>query len=195
MRDRAASCSTTRTRTAPPAHSSSPEVAAGFPTISKDGKTYTFTIQPGFKFSNGKPVTAAELRRRVQPRREPEACSRPASPFMDVIVGASAVIDGKASTISGVKAAGNKLTIKLTRPAPDLHRPPDDAVLRGHRPARSRRASTRTASTRPVGCGPYYIAARDAEQVDHAQAEPVLQGHAPAQRRHDRRQRSATRST
>ena len=38
---------------------------------------------------------------------------------MDVIVGASAVIDGKASTISGVKAVGNKLTIALTSPAPD----------------------------------------------------------------------------
>ena len=31
---------------------------AGLPVISKDGKTYTFTVKPGFKFSNGKAVTA-----------------------------------------------------------------------------------------------------------------------------------------
>src|SRR5262249_21580691 len=35
-----------------------PEVAAGLPVISKDGKNYTFTVKPGYKFSNGKPVTA-----------------------------------------------------------------------------------------------------------------------------------------
>ena len=49
-----------------------PEVAAGLPVISKDGKTYTFTIKSGFKFSNGKAVNGEELRRRVQPFREPE---------------------------------------------------------------------------------------------------------------------------
>src|SRR5215211_7633348 len=30
-----------------------PEVAQGFPKISKDGKTYTFTLKKGYRFSNG----------------------------------------------------------------------------------------------------------------------------------------------
>ena len=34
-----------------------PEVA-GFPLVSADGRTYTFRIRKGFRFSNGKPVTA-----------------------------------------------------------------------------------------------------------------------------------------
>src|SRR5437667_5723575 len=34
-----------------------PEVA-GFPHISKDGKTYTFVVRKGFRFANGEPVTA-----------------------------------------------------------------------------------------------------------------------------------------
>ena len=34
------------------ARSSSPEAAAGFPTISNDGKTYTFTVRRAFKFSD-----------------------------------------------------------------------------------------------------------------------------------------------
>ena len=41
-----------------------PEGAAGFPIVSKDGKTYTIKIRPGFRFSNGKPVTG-----RITPTR------------------------------------------------------------------------------------------------------------------------------
>src|SRR2546428_8942936 len=35
-----------------------PEAAKTMPTISADGKTYTFTIRPGFKFNTGETVTA-----------------------------------------------------------------------------------------------------------------------------------------
>ena len=40
-----------------------PQAATAFPTVSKDGKTYTFHIRPGLKFSNGSPVTAASFQR------------------------------------------------------------------------------------------------------------------------------------
>ena len=35
-----------------------PEVAAAFPRVSSDGKTYTFTLRSGFRFSDGTPVHA-----------------------------------------------------------------------------------------------------------------------------------------
>ena len=40
-----------------------PEGAAGFPIISKNGRTYTFKIRPGFRFSppSGQPVTAVPV--------------------------------------------------------------------------------------------------------------------------------------
>ena len=39
-----------------------PEVSAGMPIVSKDGKTYTFTIRSGYRFSNGEPLYAATSR-------------------------------------------------------------------------------------------------------------------------------------
>ena len=38
-----------------------PDLATALPTISGDGKTYTFGIRPGMAFSNGAPVTAATV--------------------------------------------------------------------------------------------------------------------------------------
>src|SRR6266700_5765728 len=49
-----------------------PEVAAGLPVVSKGGKTYTFTIRPGFKFSNGQPVTALSFKRAIDRLAEPK---------------------------------------------------------------------------------------------------------------------------
>ena len=56
-----------------------PEAAAGLPNVSADGKTYTFTVREGFRFSppSNEPVTAASfkaalvrvLSRRCSPRR------------------------------------------------------------------------------------------------------------------------------
>ena len=96
-----------------------PEVAAGLPIVSKDGKTYTFTIRSGFRFSNGQPVTAQSFvnafNRFANPRMQSTGIQ-----FLDIIQGAQAVIDGKASTVSGVTAQGNRLVIRLTRASPDL---------------------------------------------------------------------------
>jgi len=38
-----------------------PEAAVGSPIVSKDGKTYTFKVRPGMKFSTGENVTAASF--------------------------------------------------------------------------------------------------------------------------------------
>lgn len=35
-----------------------PAAAAGLPRVSADGKTFTITVRPGFRFSDGKAVTA-----------------------------------------------------------------------------------------------------------------------------------------
>jgi peptide/nickel transport system substrate-binding protein len=96
-----------------------PEVAAGMPTVSRDGRTYTFTVRNGFRFSNGQPVTAANFAYAINRALNPQMQS-PAGPFMADIVGAQAVLDGKARTASGIQVRGNRLTIRLTQVAPDF---------------------------------------------------------------------------
>ena len=96
-----------------------PEAAAGLPTVARDGKTYTFRIKPGFKFSNGANVTAANFAESINRSLDPKMQS-PAAHFIEDIVGAKAVLDGKAARASGVTARGNTLTVRLTKVAPDF---------------------------------------------------------------------------
>ena len=84
-----------------------PEVAAGLPVISKDGKTYTFTIKPGFKFSNGKAVNAKSFGDAFKRFAEPEdAVAGLAVPRHRQGAQASSTARRR---VSGVKANGNKL--------------------------------------------------------------------------------------
>ena len=76
-----------------------PEVVDRF-TVSKDGRTYTFELKQTFRFHTGAAVTAQSFadafNRDAQPRLE-----SPATAFMHEIVGAAAVIDGKAAVDLG----------------------------------------------------------------------------------------------
>jgi peptide/nickel transport system substrate-binding protein len=98
-----------------------PEVASALPTVSHNGRTYTFQIRDGFRFSppSDAPVTAqtflATIERTLSPRMH-----SPADAFIGAIVGARAYKDGKADHIAGVSARGATLTIKLTQPDPIL---------------------------------------------------------------------------
>jgi ABC-type transport system substrate-binding protein len=67
-----------------------PEVAQ-LPLVSADGRTYTFRIRNGFRFSNGKPVTARNfawaINRALNPRQQ-----SPGGTFMTDVAGAQAVL-------------------------------------------------------------------------------------------------------
>jgi peptide/nickel transport system substrate-binding protein len=97
-----------------------PELASNWPKISRDGRTYTFTIRKGVRFSTGAPVSAANIAHAINRSLNP-ALKAPllAEQFRD-IVGADAVLAGRAETASGVRASGRKLVIKLTKPVGDF---------------------------------------------------------------------------
>jgi ABC-type oligopeptide transport system substrate-binding subunit len=96
-----------------------PEGASSF-RVSNGGRVYTFTIRPGFRFSNGAPVKAANYAFAIN-RALGKDLQSPAFQFVadtnaTNIVGAQAVRDGTAATASGVKVSGNKLSVTLTKP-------------------------------------------------------------------------------
>jgi serine/threonine-protein kinase len=98
-----------------------PDVAAAMPTVSRDGRTYTFRIRSGFRFSppSNEPVTAHTFKHTIE-RALFHRYAGWADTAVTDIVGESAFRAGKASHISGLVASSTTLRIRLTRPAGDF---------------------------------------------------------------------------
>src|SRR4249919_2435007 len=135
-----------------------PEVAAGLPLVSKDGKTYTFTIRKGFRFSNGRPVSAKSFadafNRFANPRMQSTGVQ-----FLDIVKGAQAVINGDSGSISGVKASGSKLVVQLTKASPDFLARTTMPFLQAIDPTLAGQIDANGVNEY-ASCGPYYFAAR-----------------------------------
>jgi peptide/nickel transport system substrate-binding protein len=98
-----------------------PEVAESLPSRSPDGRTYTFRIRPGFRFSppSNQPVTARTFKYAIERTLSPRLHTFSKDFLMDV-VGAAPYAAGRARHITGITAVGRTLRIRLTRPAADL---------------------------------------------------------------------------
>ena len=107
-----------------------PKVATAVPTvanggISKDGLTYTFTIKPGLKFSNGYPLTADDVAYSFKRVMITDPDAGPAWVWYTVFLGSSGSRgdDGKIAVDykdidAAVQAQGNKVIFKLKTPYP-----------------------------------------------------------------------------
>jgi YVTN family beta-propeller protein len=139
-------------RSAPAGSQLFPEVARSMPHIAGDGRTYTFTIRPGYRFSppSNQPVTAATFKYAIERSLDPRM-KGPASGFLDDIVGAKAFEARKARHVTGIRANGDTLTtvrrFRVLRLRRGLRNPPfparDALLLR--RPDRYARRSEGTA--------------------------------------------------
>ena len=100
-----------------------PEVAQSRPTPSADGKTYTFKIRNGFRFSppSNERVTAETFKYSIERSLSPKM-KGPAFlyGFLADVVGVKAYTAGSTPHIAGIAARGNTLTIRLTSPVPDF---------------------------------------------------------------------------
>jgi peptide/nickel transport system substrate-binding protein len=96
-----------------------PEIADGFPKITEGGRSYTFTIGRGVRFSTGAPVTARSFAHTIN-RTLSKQFESPLASSLEDIVGARAVMEGNATEASGVTTRGDRLTVRLTRPAGDF---------------------------------------------------------------------------
>ena len=99
------------------------EVASRY-TVSRDGRTWTFSIRKGFRFSDGLPVTAASFKHAID-RVANHDLGSPGAQFITdpqgaTIVGAREVSDGRSQHVRGVAAKGNRLVIHLARRDPSF---------------------------------------------------------------------------
>jgi peptide/nickel transport system substrate-binding protein len=156
-----------------------PEAAASFPSVSKDGKTYTFHIRPGMKFSDGSPVTAAAFQRAWERNLSPKMGSPLGvnDGFQNVIVGAGAFLAGEADHISGIAAKGLTLTFHLTKPNPTFVSYLSMQWFGAVKP--STPYSSQGLQTFP-SAGPYYIATRDPGRMTVLKRNPYYKGSRPA---------------
>jgi peptide/nickel transport system substrate-binding protein len=82
-----------------------PELAEGDPVVSRNGRTYTFTVRKDARFSTGSAVTARAFARAIERIRDPAMQSPLAADLED---------------IRGVIGNGRTLTLKLTGRVPDF---------------------------------------------------------------------------
>ena len=86
-------------------------------TISPDGLVYTFKLNQKAKFTNGRKVTAADIKYSIERSVNPKT-QGPAGGFFHSIVGQDKMADGSATTISGIETPDDS-TIKFTLTQPD----------------------------------------------------------------------------
>jgi peptide/nickel transport system substrate-binding protein len=157
-----------------------PEVAMAPPSVSADGRTYTFRIRRGFRFSppSSQKVTAetfkSSIERALSKGLGPEA---PAYGFLSDVVGADAFHAGKTQDISGIVAHGDTLSIRLVAPAGDflarLSMPFFAAVPIGTP------VVTGGVQTPIPSAGPYYLKERWGDELVVLERNPNYQGPRP----------------
>ncbi len=85
--------------------------------VSPDGRTYTFYLRPNTTFQDGKPVTAADFKYSLERACSPALASPAARSYLGDIVGAIDMIEGRASSISGVRVLDDhRLSITIDAP-------------------------------------------------------------------------------
>jgi peptide/nickel transport system substrate-binding protein len=133
-----------------------PDLASGYK-LSNGGKTWTFTLRKGIKFSNGQPLTVNDVVASL--RRIFKVKSPTSGGFYAGIVGAQTCLKKPAGcTLAGGvsgNAANNTVTINLTAPDPEFKYKlavPHASILPASAPPTD-------AGTKPIpSTGPYYFA-------------------------------------
>jgi ABC-type transport system substrate-binding protein len=143
-----------------------PEIAAAMPTVSRDGRTYTFRLRRGFRFSppSNEPVTAETFRYTIERTLSPDAQD---SYYAPAIVGLDAfdkaVEARRPAHIAGIRARGMMLSITLVHPAGDL---PARLAMTIFCPVPRSTPFDPKRVTGPVPSdGPYYIASIEGDRI------------------------------
>jgi peptide/nickel transport system substrate-binding protein len=137
-----------------------PDLAVATPKPTNGGKTWTFTLRKGIKFSNGKPVTVKDVLYSFQ--RIFKVHTPTAGGFYSVIVGADKCLAHSAScTLKGgviVNPKKSTVTFNLTRPDPEWL----DKLAVPHASIVPVGTPNKDMGTTPIpSTGPYYFSSYD----------------------------------
>ncbi len=88
--------------------------------ISPDGTVYTFTIRADATFHDGKRVTAQDFKWSIERAANPRTASPVADTYLNDIVGADDMLEGRATEISGIQVIDER-TIQFTIDAPKAY--------------------------------------------------------------------------
>jgi oligopeptide transport system substrate-binding protein len=138
-------------------------------TISRDGKTYVFTLRPGVTFHTGREVTADDfVYSLTRLFREPMRSEGLAAGYLEAIQGVPEFVSGAARQIEGLRALdARRLEIRLSRSyspllsalALDMTAPLPREILEAD-------GGADAYEEHPVGCGPFRFVRREgAEKI------------------------------
>ena len=140
-----------------------PDLARQLPVPTQGGRVYRFELRPGIRYSDGKPVRAADVRASFKRMLK---LNGPGEPFYAAIKGASQCVTkpGACDLSSGIQTddATGSVTFNLTKPDPDfLYKLslPMASVLPSGAPVPSGPPNGSGAISEPVipGTGPYRV--------------------------------------
>jgi len=103
-----------------------PDIAAAMPSVSADGKTYTFVLRRGVRFPDGQEVTSGDFKYSMERAADPKLAGSqppsalPAGLYLNDIVGVNDKLQGKAQNISGITTP-DPYTLVLTIDAPKAY--------------------------------------------------------------------------
>lgn len=139
-----------------------PDLATGLPSVSADGKTYTFTLRRGVRFPDGQEVTSADFKYSLERAADPRlagpqpASDLPAGLYLGDIIGVADKLAGKAAQIQGVQAP-DPYTLVITIDAPKSYFLSKLAAGPTFVLERSNVESAADWTERPAGTGPFRL--------------------------------------
>jgi len=88
---------------------------ANLPVLSDNGLVYTFTMRPGARFSDGQPITPADIKYTFMRLMAP-AVNTGTGVYFTNVIGANAYMNGKSGTVPGITTTANTISFHLTSP-------------------------------------------------------------------------------
>ncbi len=89
-------------------------------TVSADGTVYTFTLRDNLRFHNNRPVTADDFKFSLERALDPDTASPTAESYLNDIIGAVDMINGRATDVSGIEVL-DPLTLRITIDSPKVY--------------------------------------------------------------------------